>query len=172
MGDFMGQLSSYNLLNYLLSGVIFCELASRVLDRSYAPTNAIAAVFLYYFVGLVVSRFGSLVVEPALFRTKFVKRADHSDYVMASMKDQKIDILNEQNNVYRTLLAGLVLIVLLTIIGRIESLWPFLRSWEKPLGVVVLIALFMSSYRKQTRYIVRRVDVQKSLAEAESGEDE
>ena len=64
--ELLSKLSSYNLFNYLLPGVIFVAVASKVTRYSFIQEDIVMGLFLYYFIGLVVSRFGSIVIEPIL----------------------------------------------------------------------------------------------------------
>src|SRR5690348_7513108 len=105
MSELLNRISSYHLFNYLLPGIVFWALAGPTLPLSLGHHDIVASAFLYYFGGLVISRFGSLVVEPILRWTKFVKFAPYSEFVAASKKDPQVDVLSEANNTYRTMTA-------------------------------------------------------------------
>ena len=66
VNELVNKISSYNIFNYLLPGIVFATLADKMINYPIANHNILVAAFLYYFVGLVVSRFGSLVIEPLL----------------------------------------------------------------------------------------------------------
>ena len=59
---------------------------------------------MYYFIGLIIIRIGSLAIEPALKRIRFVKFTSYTEFVKALKSDSKIDILSEINNYLRSLL--------------------------------------------------------------------
>src|SRR4030042_1443125 len=103
MKEILDKLSSYNLFNYLLPGIIFVILAGKITHYSFVQEDIILGAFLYYFIGLVISRFGSLVIEPLLKCLSFVQFADYKDFVSTSKKDDKLELLLEVNNTYRTL---------------------------------------------------------------------
>src|SRR5882724_7967172 len=113
LNELLNKISSYNLFNYLLPGILFAVIASKLTRYSFLERDVIVAAFLYYFIGLVVSRFGSLVVEPLLKRSGFIKFADYKSFVAASKQDSKIELLSEANNTYRTLCALFILLLLL-----------------------------------------------------------
>ena len=73
--------------------------------RCQRRADTLVAVFAYYFMGLVISRIGSLMIEPTLKKVGFLKSADYSKFVLASKTDNKLDVLSETNNMYRTLCA-------------------------------------------------------------------
>ena len=103
MKELVEKLSSYNLLNYLLPGALFAVFAERITSYKVIQTDVVVALFLYYFVGMVISRIGSLCVEPFLKLTGFVKFSEYSDFVTVAARDPKLDTLSEANNTYRTL---------------------------------------------------------------------
>jgi hypothetical protein len=120
--------------------------------------NFLIGAFLYYFLGLIISRFGSLVIEPILKKTKFIEFADYSDFIKASKGDEKIGLLSEVNNTYRTLLSMSVLLILfkayLIVMNNLN--WSTQVQWF--ILFTCLVVLFVFSYKKQTSYIKKRVN--------------
>jgi hypothetical protein len=158
MKDLLSKLSSYNLFNYLLPGIIFAVLASEFTHYSFIQQDIIIGLFLYYFIGLSVSRFGSLTIEPLLKRLSFLKFSDYKDFIVASKKDEKLELLSEVNNTYRTLCSLFTLLLLLKLYEVVETKLPFLAKWNVLILLLVLLIIFLLSYRKQTEYITKRVD--------------
>jgi uncharacterized membrane protein (DUF441 family) len=157
MKDLLDKLSSYNIFNNLLPGILFAVLASKLTRYSFIQPDIIIGVFLYYFIGVVISRFGSLIIEPALKRVKFLCFANYKDYISASKTDDKIEILSEVNNMYRTLCSLLVIILLLKIYQEVASKFPFLEEWGIIILYGLLLVMFLASYRKLTNYITKRI---------------
>jgi len=157
MNELLSKLSSYNVFNYLLPGIVFAVLASETLHYSVPQRDILTSAFLFYFVGLVVSRFGSLVVEPLLKGLSFVKFADYKDFVAASKKDSQLEVLSEVNNAYRTLASLFSLLLLLKLYMKLENRFPYLKEWDATGLAVLLLVMFLFSYRKQTSYITRRI---------------
>src|SRR2546425_11221618 len=157
MNELLSKISSYNLFNYLLPGIIFAILASQIIHFPIVQRDIITGAFLYYFVGLVVSRFGSLIIEPLLKRLSFVQFADYKDFVAASKKDGQLELLSEVNNTYRTLCSLFTLVLLLKLYTKLECAFPTLKAWHATLLAVLLLVVFLFSYRKQTSYITKRI---------------
>jgi hypothetical protein len=157
MNDLLSKISSYHLFNYLLPGCLFAAAASKFTDHQFIQQNLVLGLFLYYFYGLVISRLGSLALEPFLRWIRFLSFAEYSDFVSACKEDPKIDMLSETNNMYRTLCSLLVTLVLVWVYSQVELRWTAVRKWYLPLSVLFLLALFLLSYRKQTKYITKRV---------------
>ncbi|HAK87584.1 MAG TPA: hypothetical protein DHV16_09290 [Nitrospiraceae bacterium] len=157
MKELLSKLSSYNLFNYLLPGVIFVAVASKVTRYSFIQEDIVIGLFLYYFIGLVISRFGSIVIEPILRGVSFLKFADYNDFVAASKKDEKIEVLSEANNTYRTLCSLFILLLLLKGYERIEDRFVFLKDYGGMIVLALLLVMFLFAYRKQTLYIIKRI---------------
>ncbi len=157
MNDLISKISSYHLFNYLLPGCLFAFWADRITHRGFIQQNILIGFFLYYFCGLVISRLGSLLIEPLLKYVKFLKFTDYKDYIAACKKDDKIETLSESNNMYRTLCALLVLLLPVKGYAALETKYPQLKSWDGLVVTIALLIIFLFSYRKQTEYVVKRI---------------
>jgi len=157
MKELLSKISSYNLFNYLLPGIIFVAVTNKLTHYSFIQENIIIGLFLYYFIGLVISRFGSLVIEPVLQKVSFIKFADYNNFVAASKNDEKIEVLSEANNTYRTLCSLFVFLILLKVYEKIEDSFLFLKDYSGMIVVVLLLVMFFFAYRKQTLYIIKRI---------------
>jgi len=158
MNKLLERLSSYNLFNYLLPGAVFAVLVDEITNYSFLQDDLIAAFFVYYLAGLVISRIGSLIIEPLLKRSKFIEFAPYNDFVESAKKDPKLEVLSEANNTYRTLIALFVtvgIIKLFEIIVEILLLPVWVQTTVLSLSMMIL---FLYSYRKQTKYIKQRVE--------------
>ena len=162
MTELLAKLSSYNVFNYLLPGIIFTVAARRTTRFDFIQQNVIVGLFIYYFIGLVISRFGSLIIEPALRRIKFLHFVDYKSFVVASGKDPKIELLSEVNNMYRTLGSLFVLLPLLKLYDHVEMKHPALVPWNSISLSALLLLMFLFSYQKQTAYISKRVTIDAS----------
>lgn len=158
MKDLLDKLSSYNVFNYLFPGVVVAALGTTVSSFKLLIDDIVVGVFVYYFYGLVVSRIGSLILEPVLRRLKIIRLAPYADFVAASSVDEKLETLSEQNNVYRTLSSAFLCLVGLVVADWLLARFPSFSTYGLQIGVLLLLALFIWSYRKQTQYVAERVD--------------
>jgi len=158
MKDLLDKISSYNIFNYLFPGIVFVVLSKEITAYSFLQENLIVGAFVYYFIGLVISRFGSLTIEPTLRKVSFLRFADYQDFVSASKKDTKLELLSEVNNMYRTLISLFLLLALLKLYEMIESQFMQLKDWRSYILIVLLLVMFLFSYRKQTSYITKRIE--------------
>jgi hypothetical protein len=158
MNALLEKLSSYNIFNYLFPGIVFVIIAESLTTFSFIHEDIILGLFLYYFIGLVISRIGSIAIEPLLKRTGFLLFADYSNFVAASKTDNKIELFSEINNMYRTLCSLFLLLIAIRIYEEIAIVLPIIDKWSIEILTVVLFLLFLFSYRKQTQYIKKRIE--------------
>ena len=158
MEDLIKKISSYNLFNYLFPGIVFVVLADTITPYNFAQDDILLAIFIYYFIGLSVSRFGSLIIEPLLKKISFIEFADYTkEYLPAIKKDSSIEILSEINNVYRTISSVFVLLVILKIYSLLENKFLFLHEFGIYILGILLLIMFFYSYKKQTKYVKDKV---------------
>ena len=160
MKDLLDKLSSYNLFNYLFPGVLFVLISNFFTDYNFIQENDFIGVFLYYFIGMIISRFGSLIIEPILKAISFVKFLDYEIFIKISKNDEKIELLSEANNTYRTISAMLILLLLLKLYNWLQNLLGIQDTVTQIVLLVLILLLFLFSYKKQTKYIVSRIDKQ------------
>jgi len=161
MKEIIEKLSSYNIFNYLFPGVVFAILATKFTDLNLIFDNLFLGAFAYYFIGLVISRFGSVFIEPFFKLIRIVKFADYKDFVTVSKSDNKLEILSEANNMYRTLVSMFLLLFLTFGFEILADKWEFLKNNQDIILLTFLFFLFLLSYRKQTNYITKRIKASK-----------
>ncbi len=157
MKDILDKLTTYNIFNYLLPGTIFVYILKAFTGFDITQTDTLIGGFLYYFVGMIISRCGSVFIEPFLRWTKFVKFEEYKDYIKASKIDTKIELLSEVNNSYRTIISMLTLLLIAKGYKSLIDKFQVNNEISMAIIVVLLFTLFIFSYRKQTNYITKRV---------------
>ncbi|MDA9327418.1 hypothetical protein N9Q96_00665 [Flavobacteriaceae bacterium] len=159
MKEIIDKISSYNLFNYLFPGIIFVIILREITNYDLVQEDNILGAFLYYFIGLIISRFGSLIIGKILQskKLKFIKFADYSEFIFASDKDKKIELFSEINNMYRTLISLFCLLLFSILYQKISDSLNISESLSYILLIISLIVLFVFSYRKQTSFITKRV---------------
>lgn len=159
MKDLLDKISSYNLFNYLLPGVLFACLSESIIGHSLIQTDIVVGVFFYYFLGMTISRIGSLIVEPFAKFIRLVKYVDYKRYIDGCKLDERIDLMSEVNNTYRTLVSVFLTLGILRFYIWLESVSPHLGSWRVIILVVLLLVLYALAYRKQSQYVTKRIEI-------------
>lgn len=163
------KISSYNIFNNLFPGILFCCLLKRMLGIVIMSDDWIENFVICYFVGVIISRIGSIVIEPIMKKIKIRKKpllslASYSDYEMASKIEPLVVTLSETNSTYRTLLSCFICIFVFKIWSLINELCAeanitFLQDGIEWIILLLLIVLFSFSYVKQTSYVSRRIEI-------------
>ena len=157
MKEFIDKLSSYNIFNYLLPGLLFAVFAEYLTSYKLIQDDLVVTLFLCYFIGLCVSRLGSLILEPTLKSLSFLQFAPYEDFLRCAKDDPKLETLSEVNNMYRTLCS---LFLALSILMLFEFVSEKIGLSSRVSAIVLCIllgVLFVWSYRKQTQYITKRI---------------
>jgi hypothetical protein len=156
--DLLDKIGSYNIFNYLLPGILFATFVDALTSFQVLQKDIAIGVFVYYFLGSIVNRIGSLFIEPALRKVGIVKFAPYKDYVRASKTDPKLDVLSEANNMYRTFCSLLICVGAVVLYDRATVWWPVLLAVAPAVLIVGLLCLYLLSYIKQTAYIAKRIE--------------
>lgn len=176
---FAEKITSYNIFNNLLPGIIFCFALNHTTRFNIGTDSIFENIFIYYFVGMVISRIGSLVIEKLLKKIKiknkktkaaFLIFANYSDYVDASENQETIKILSETNNTYRTLTALFSSLAIVKIYEIVLHDFLLKIIGENVISILIFVLLaimFVFSYRKQTSYISKRVEKYKKENQGE-----
>lgn len=162
------KISSYNIFTNLYPGILFCYLIKIMFNINVLSENGFENLILFYFVGMVLSRIGSVVIEPIMKKIKIKNKAllqfaHYSDYEKASNDEPLVVTLSETNNTYRTLLTcficALVFKICIIINGVcLDIKFTFFQDNKDWFILILLIVLFSLAYIKQTSYVRKRVE--------------
>ena len=158
MKDLLDKLSSYNIFNHLFPGILFVVILRKISSLDLLQNDLLTGAFFYYFIGLIVSRVGSLIIEPFLKWIGFLKFVAYRKFVAASKLDPKIDLFSEVNNMYRTLCSLFFLLILSKIYETYLMKLPFFLNYSTILIIILLLLLFVFSYKKQTEFLTTRIE--------------
>ena len=158
MKELVSKISAYNIFNNFLPGILFLALAKEISSLDLETNNELANIFLFYFVGMIISRIGSLIIEPLLLRIKFISFSDYRKYVDATKRDTKLEIFVQVGNMYRTLLTMLILLPLTRLHCLFLLLSNSIQLFIEFFILLLIMSLFLFSYRKQVNFIKSRVD--------------
>jgi hypothetical protein len=124
---------------------------------NFIQNEIVLSGFLCYFIGMIISRFGSVIIEPILKKINFLKFEDYKNYVIASKKDTKIELLSEVNNTYRTICSMCVILIILNIYSVFNSNKNVSFEPDFYIIISIILIMFLFAYRKQTNYITKRI---------------
>lgn len=154
MEKIIEKIEIYHFINYLLPGTIFVAILNKIFENNFFDSNIVIVVIEYYFIGLILSRIGSVLLQPIFKKTKIIKYADYNKYIKASKEDDKLEILQREANQYRTY------IVTFIILAIVQS---YICIVNKNFTIILVLfiglaILFTLAYKKQIKFIVDRVE--------------
>ena len=156
------KLSQYNFLTNILPGTVLCIILKYLVGYDWLLPDTYLAGILFYFVGMVNSRVSSLIVEPFLKWTKWLIFAPYPDFVKAEQKDSKITLLSQENNTYRSYVSVMFISIVAYLYKNYLAVFDFIKENETVILLALIGLLFLCAYRKQTSYVKKRVEANKS----------
>ena len=154
MEKIIEKIEIYHFINYLLPGTIFVAIFNKIFENNFFDSNIVIVVIEYYFIGLILSRIGSVLLQPIFKKTKIIKYADYNKYIKASKEDDKLEILQREANQYRTYIATFIILAIVQSYICIENK-NFTIMLVLFVGLAILVTL---AYKKQIKFIVDRVE--------------
>lgn len=156
----------YNILNMFLTGLVFIggciviyptyatELISNEIVKSLGTGPEIivtvCAFAVAYEVGLIINRFGSVVIEPFLKWTKMIPFND--DYVLFNEKKKEYPIMNTLSREYALSRTGVALFLTLLVLSTIALKWILV------IACVAVTVVYYLSCRKHSFKIVELME--------------
>ncbi|MBP9843041.1 MAG: hypothetical protein KBC62_03485 [Candidatus Pacebacteria bacterium] len=155
-------ISSHNLINYFVPGVLFVHLLKNVTNYNFWPTDLLTSVIIYYIAGVVVNRFGSIYVKKFL-RPLMISK-EHPDkgiryenYVNAKIADPEIKEIVQMSDLYKTILAIMILVPIIMFFEKIMSESATLYKYSELIIFLFFFLLFFKSYVAQDEYVEKRI---------------
>jgi len=165
MNSFLEKIGSYHILTNIIPGAFFVLTLKYLFGVELSTGGAVEDIVIYYFVGLLIGRIGSLIVvricRHEFGKTKwcFIRYAPKADYINAAKLDGKIEVLSETNDCFRNLLtASLLLLPFAHFYSQFIQHVPLYASWRCA-AVLLLVILFAFAFREQTSHVRGRVEI-------------
>ena len=111
MDKFLNKLSEYHFIQSLVPGMIFTYCSKMFYGVNFLTDKPVYDFIVILIVGLIISRIGSVIVEPLLRKVKILNFCKYTDYIEASQKDSIIRNLSETNNLYRVIIATFLVLL-------------------------------------------------------------
>ena len=151
MDKIIDKIEIYHLLNYLIPGIVFYYFYINIGFADFlVNNNSIFSSCFFYFLGLFLSRIGSLFIEPILIKLKVIKYKDYKYYLCAERKDIKIKLLQREANQYRTYISMFLILCLMSIYRCFVDICYI----KYILLIFAFFIVFVFSYIKQINYII------------------
>lgn len=157
----LDKISAYQVVNYIIPGSVLCVLLKHMVGYDIIAFSMIENVIICYFVGLVNSRLGSLILRPILKKCRLVKDAPYDDFVNVEKYDAKLTMLSDINNVFRSFASVMLVLLIAYGIKHIEIIEKYIITNFNWIAILFLLIIFVFSIRKQTKFVKDRVEANK-----------
>lgn len=158
MNDFLKslseKLSAYQLFNFIYPGAVFLG----ILHFHGKPLGILNEIWWFllasYFLGMTISRFGSIVIEWLCLKLKWIAKYDVKRYSECMAKDSFTAVLLELTNIYRTICSMGTLLLIGTIFKYQQN--------DKCCVIIIevlFVVLFLISFIKQHHYLENKLKV-------------
>lgn len=152
------KISRYEIINNLIPGTALCFILSYfgypILDYDIG-----VCLIICYFVGLINSRFSSLVLEGLCKKTKLIKWREYELYNKAKKERPFVETMQECANMFRAFVSVFLISLAAYFIQQILPNNLFLQNNGLWILIAMLFLLFLFSYRKQVNhYVVKNID--------------
>ena len=157
MSSIIEKLDSYEIMTNLLPGAFFGITLKFFLKLGIPVQNIGEEIVIYYFMGLIINRIGSVIIKPVLLKWHFIRELPYNEYVKATQKDCKIAISSETNNSFSTLLTCTIILPIVKTLPLMIAKIEWLNANWKWCVIIFFIIVFLFAYRKQTNFVCQRV---------------
>lgn len=165
MDKFIDKVTEYHLMNYLLPGAAFWVLFEKMSGLQLVNFDLFRGFIFSYFAGMVISRVGSLLIEPLFIHIKSDFYAERTEYYKAEKEDEKLKELLRDSNMYRTMMMVCLAVILACALSFVYVQFPDMRNILKLVSIVILFIIFAFSFIKQTEHIKSRINKDKENEE-------
>ena len=156
MNDFLkslsDKLSAYQLFNFIYPGAVFLG----ILHFYGMPLGILNEIWWFllasYFLGMTISRIGSIVIESICLKFKWIEKYDIKKYAMYLKADGFTGILLELTNIYRTICSMGTLLLFVTIFKYEQTDKCCVIFME-----ISFVLLFGYSFVKQHHYLENKL---------------
>lgn len=157
MDKIIEKISGYHIFNNLVPGYLFLIISSQIMKKNLIIDNLIYSFFEAYFIGIIISRISSLVTEKIIVKIWKLKKEPYEKYIEANKEDDKLEILNQDCNMYRSLCTLMLIELAFKIVVMFELSSLINKDILFLLVLALLTILFAFSFVKQNRFISSRV---------------
>ena len=154
------KLSLYNLVTNILPGAVLCIIFKYCIGYDlFVSDNWFLLGILFYFIGMINNRVGSIVLMPLFKWTHFIKLKPYQEYVSAEKKDETITTLSTESTVFRSYTAVCFNSLITMLFKTIADRCVFLSNHSTLLLLILLLLIFAFSYKKQLRFVQKRISI-------------
>ena len=153
------RISHYDIFANILPGALFCIIFDYYFSTCLCTLdNWILKFVIFYFIGIAIDRFGSVVIKNCLEKLGKITFKPYEDFIIAEKNDEKISVLNIRSSLIRSCMSISLFSIIFSLIKLSESCFKALCILSNKYSLVLIVSillffLFVYAYCKQTLYI-------------------
>lgn len=157
MDKIIETLNPYDIITSLIPGIVFCQFTDWFYGTVLVTDDTASLLISGYIFGQLISRVGSLIVEPVCKITKIIVMAPYNEWLEAKRLDNEISSITEKSTVFRSWVSlALIQIIMPYIVNLNDSVIMF-GYWNFFILQLVALVFLLLAYRKQVAYARKRV---------------
>ena len=157
MDKILQALNQYDVVTCIIPGLVFCQLTDWMYCTKFMGTDAFNLLVTSYIFGLIISRIGSIIIEPFCEKVGIIHKAPYSEWVQAKKQDDEIDTITTKSTVYRSLSALIFFQMILYICWLFELQHIIFTRCGIFMLCLAAMGFIFFAYRKQVSYVHKRV---------------
>lgn len=158
MDKILAAVNQYDLVVYLIPGIVFCQLTDWFYGTAFIGESPITIMITSYIFGMLIGSIGSIVIEPICKCFKIINMVNYDRWSKALDQCERVETLTTKTTVYRSWIALIVVQIILSFILPMSALALSLGKFGFYLSMCVVFLLLVMAYRKQVNYVRRCVD--------------
>jgi hypothetical protein len=146
METLLNKISTFNIFNYLVPGIVFAFLVSHTTRFNILPSEGyVISLPFFYLCGLLLSSLGSLLPEVLLYvGLKEARKEDrYKNYLLAKQLDPQLEVLAEVRNMSRTFAMMFFVLAIAKVLDYALSLLPRSISLSSETTSLLFFILFV-----------------------------
>ena len=152
MEKMIDKISKYNYFNNLFIGIITFVICKYYLKINFKIDEFYYEIFMIYLMGITINRIGSCFFEFLFEKFKIISKEPFNKFLEASKNDEKINILIEERNIYRSIMTLFI----------IAQAYKLLNIWISSyiinsVAIMAITVIYILAFIKQNKYIVARI---------------
>lgn len=157
MNDFIFLLSNLRVVSSIVPGAILCIYINDFLKINILRHETIVNIFIFYAVGVIIGRIGSIVIEPLFESFGIIDKENYPNFIDAEIKNPKVSTIDEISRFYRSMATLMMLIIVGILFEYPMNLYPLTYVLGGHIVSVLILILMIKSYSKQSEYTANRI---------------
>lgn len=158
MSDLAYLISNTRIVSCLVPGAMMCVFINNYFRVDFLKNDALFNIIIFYAVGVVIGRVGSIVIEPFFKNIGLIEKDNYARFIEAEERNPKLNTIDEICRFYRSLVALMIIIIVGLIVSFFLKMYSLWISFGALIAAILILVLMVFAYRKQSKYTIERIN--------------